>query len=253
MLVKITEREVESFRRDGYTRVEGAFDAEEIARVSGWIDEIQAWPETPGRHMMYFEQSLDESPRRILNRVENFFPYHDGMRDLLRNPCLLGAAAALFGDHAVLFKEKINFKLAGGGGFEPHQDVQAGWDDYASLYITAMVSIDEATERNGCLEMGRWNHRLELIGDMLRPLTETQTEGVEFVPCPTRAGDVVFFDSFVPHRSAANLSDAPRRILYVTYNLASEGDHRERYYADKRESYPPDCEREPDKVYEYRV
>ncbi len=251
--VKITERTVESFWRGGYMCVERAFDADQMAAISGWVDELQAWPETPGRHMMYFEQSLDEPPRRLLERMENFVPYHDEMRDLLLGPVLLGAAAALFGGAAVLFKEKINFKLAGGGGFEPHQDVQAGWDDYASIYITAMVSIDETTEANGCLEMANWNHRHELIGEPWHPLTEAQLAGVEFVPCPTKPGDVVYFDSFIPHRSAPNLSEAPRRVLYVTYNALSEGDQRARYIADKRRSYPPDCEREPDKVYEYRV
>ncbi len=251
--MKITEREVESFRRGGFACVERAFDAEEVARAVGWVDELQHWPETPGRHMMYFEQSLDEPARRILNRMENFSPYHEGMRKLLRSSALLGAAAALFGEDAVLFKEKINFKLPGAGGFEPHQDVQAGWDTYAGVHITAMVSIDEATDANGCLEMGRWNHRRELIGDRWHPLTDAQLEGVEFMPCPTKAGDVVYFDSFVPHRSAPNLSETPRRVLYITYNRLSEGDHRERYYADKRKAYPPDCERDPDKVYEYRV
>jgi hypothetical protein len=49
------------------------------------------------------------------------------------------------------------------------------------------------------------------------------------------------------------LTAEPRRVLYVTYNRASEGDHRLRYYADKRKSYPPDCEREPGKQYVYRV
>src|SRR3990172_5487564 len=32
------------------------------------------------------------------------------------------------------------------------------------------------------------------------------------------------------------------RVLYVTYNRRSAGDHRERYYADKRKSFPPDIE-----------
>ena len=42
-------------------------------------------------------------------------------------------------------------------------------------------------------------------------------------------------------------------MLYVTYNPAAEGDHRERYFADKRASFPPDIEREPGKAYVFRV
>ncbi len=36
------------------------------------------------------------------------------------------------------------------------------------------------------------------------------------------------------------------RVLYTTYNCAAVGDHRARYYADKRKSCPPDCERDSD-------
>jgi hypothetical protein len=39
----------------------------------------------------------------------------------------------------------------------------------------------------------------------------------------------------------------------VTYNRLSDGDHLEQYYADKRKSYPPDCERVEGKTYEYKV
>ncbi len=245
--------EIDAYRRDGFVVVRRLFDGEAMADIAAWTADLQARHETPGKWMKYFDDSLTEPGRRLLNRIENFCPYHEGFDALARGPELRGRAGELFGEDAVLFKEKINFKLPGGDGFEAHQDVQAGWDDYASLYITAMVSIDETTAANGCLEIGAWNHRAEMIGDLWRPLTGAQLDGIEFVPCPTKPGDVVFFDSFVPHRSAPNRSDAPRRVLYITYNRLSEGDQRERYYADKRKSYPPDCEREPDKVYEYRV
>ena len=57
-------------------------------------------------------------------------------------------------------------------------------------------------------------------------------------------GDVLFFDSYLPHRSAQNHSHVPRRALYVTYNRLSEGDRRADYFADKRQNFPPECERE---------
>ena len=50
-----------------------------------------------------------------------------------------------------------------------------------------------------------------------------------------------------------NLTAAPRRVLYLTYNLASHGDHRARYYADKYLAYPPDIERIEGKKYVFRV
>jgi len=50
-----------------------------------------------------------------------------------------------------------------------------------------------------------------------------------------------------------NETDKPRKILYVTYAKESEGDFRERYYRDKRASFPPDIEREEGKVYQYKI
>ena len=91
---------------------------------------------------------------------------------------------------------------------------------------------------------------MELIGNKWKPLNEND---LDYISLPTEPGDAVFFDSFAPHRSSPNLSKDPRRVLYVTYNELSKGDHRRQYYNDKRMSYPPDCERDPAKNYVFRV
>jgi len=75
----------------------------------------------------------------------------------------------------------------------------------------------------------------------------------EWVPISTQPGDVVFFDSYVPHRSAKNTTKDPRRLAYSTYAKKSQGDFRELYYEDKRKSFPPDCERQEGIVYEYKI
>ncbi|MEX2453446.1 MAG: phytanoyl-CoA dioxygenase family protein [Rhodospirillaceae bacterium] len=248
----ITGPMLDHWKRHGYLVVPGVFAGDRLAEIRSWVDEIQNWPETAGQHMMYFEDNLVRPGERMLNRVENFAPYHPGIEALLTGE-LQDACASLFGVKAVLFKEKINFKLPGGGGFEAHQDAQAGWESYAPIFITATVIVDPATLENGCLELADWDHRLALVGDLWAPLTDAQVDGIDFVPCPGDPGDVLFFDSYLPHRSAPNLTSDPRRVLYVTYNRASDGDHRVRYYADKRASYPPDIEREPGREYAYKV
>ncbi len=249
----LTVEQVDAFRRDGYVIVPGLYDAAEVAEIAGWAQEVHDWPETPGKFMMYFEESRDEPGKRLLNRIENVPPYHDGLARLAAGPKMQGACAQLFGEPAVLFKDKINYKLPGGGGFEPHQDVQAGWARYAPLHITSLVTIDRTTIENGCLEIARGFRGQDLIGDEWTPLTDESLAGIEFVSVESEPGDTLFFDSFIPHQSAPNRSAAPRRVLYYTYNKASEGDHLAQYYADKRASYPPDIEREEGKEYRYRV
>ncbi len=236
--------------RDGYLVVPGFFSATETARLLQWTEALEAAPEQPGRHWVYHEDSLAEPGRRVIQRIENFCPFHADLDHLVRHSALSRWTAALMGGPVALFKEKINFKMAGAPGFKAHQDQQAGWTRYAPLFVTALVTIDAATLENGCLEMVPGRHREGLIGEEWSPLDET---GLVLLPVPTKPGDVIFFDSFAPHASKPNLTDKPRRILYLTYNLASDGDHRTQYYTDKHQSFPPDIERDAGTNYVFRV
>lgn len=249
----LTDTQVQAFHDDGFLLVRGMFNADEVADISRWADEVAAFPQVPGKTMMYFEDSRLKKGERILSRIENFYPYHNGFRRLFDGERMLGGVGQLFGEPAVLFKDKINFKMPGGDGFKPHQDVQAGWNTYGSLHISALIGIDEATVENGCLELVKGFHKLGVVGNMWTPLTETDMAGMKFEPYPTKPGDVVFFDSYAPHGSSPNLTAQRRRLLYITYGKRAEGDQREQYYIDKRKSYPPDCEREVGKQYVFRV
>ena len=249
----VTRADVAEFQRRGFVVLPGLFDASEIARIARCVDELEATPEIPGRQWMYFEPSRAEPGKRLLNRIENFAPFHPELAALLGGERLVGAVSALLGERALLFKDKINFKMAGGSGFEPHQDAQAGWNTYASLFVSVAIALDATTRENGCLELAHWEHRRELIGELWSPLSGATLAKLAFVPYPMQPGDTAFFDSYLPHRSGPNETRERRRVVYVTYNRASEGDQRARYYADKHANYPPDCEREVGKDYAYRV
>jgi ectoine hydroxylase-related dioxygenase (phytanoyl-CoA dioxygenase family) len=245
-----TQQECARMARDGYLVVRDFFGADQTRDILRWTHELETAPEMPSQHWVYHEDSLTEPGRRLIQRIENFCPFHTGFDDLIRHGALSRWTAALMGGEVVLFKEKINFKMAGGPGFKAHQDQQAGWTRYAPLFVTALVTIDPATIENGCLEIVPGRHREGLIGQEWTPLDETS---LSLQPVPTAPGDAIFFDSFVPHASKPNLTSVPRRLLYLTYNLASAGDHRAQYYAEKHASFPPDVERDAGKTYVFRV
>ena len=251
----LSETEKDAFERDGFVIIRQLFGMDEMRQIEAWINEIVAMPEVPGKHMVYYEDSLKEPGERVLQRIENFAPYHEGFWELFNGPKMRGRVSELFGEPAVLFKEKINFKLPGGGGFKLHQDQQAGWGTYADLFITMLISVDEATSQNGCLELAAGHHVKGLIGREWKPLNEedAKREGLKLFSFSSQPGDAAIFDSFVPHQSKPNHTSKSRRVLYTTYNKASAGDHRLQYYADKRASYPPDIERDPQKDYRFRV
>ncbi len=249
----LTGRELEDFGRDGFLVIRGLYGPDEMRLVSAWIDELAARPPKPGAEMPYYEDSVTEPGKRILSRIEKFAEYHDGFRRFVAADKLAGRVSELLGAPAALFKEKINFKLPGGSGFAPHQDIQPGWDDYADYFISVLVTVDPSTVENGCLELAAGQHKRGLIGRKWQPLEGRELEGLDFVPYPMEPGDVAFFDCFVPHQSRPNRTASRRRNLYLTYNRAASGDHRERYFSDKRRSYPPDHEREPGKEYRFKV
>lgn len=224
---QIDAEAVEFFRANGWV-MSRTLDAAGAERLRGWVDEIMGWPDDEGPWLHYREMT-DEGPR--LCRTENFVPYHEGIRDLLTSGPMLDAASALLGEPAVLYKEKINYKAAGGAGFAPHQDAPAY--RFVETHVSCMVAVDDADADNGCLEVVSARHAEVLPmdddgcirGDVVAALTW------ETVPVP--AGTTLWFHSRTPHRSGANASARPRRALYPTYNARREGDLRDAYYEQK--------------------
>ena len=151
----LNDGEIAAFRRDGFVFVPGFCDRSLRAEMDGWVNQLAELPEEPGKHWVYHEDSLREPGRSLIQRIEKFVEVHPGFAQLIGSGRMQRAVSELLGDEAVLFKEKINFKLPGGQGFKAHQDAQAGWNVYASFYITALVTIDASTPENGCLEIGR--------------------------------------------------------------------------------------------------
>ncbi|MEK9724046.1 MAG: phytanoyl-CoA dioxygenase family protein, partial [Rhodospirillaceae bacterium] len=147
----LTDEHLRTFKDDGFLVARGLFGAEEMARIAAWSDEMLARPEESGTHWVYHEKSLKGDGADLVSRIENISPFHAGFAELTE--ALRAPVGQLLGEDAVLFKEKINYKMPGGDGFKPHQDSQAGWDTYCDFFISVLVSIDAATEENGCLEL----------------------------------------------------------------------------------------------------
>src|ERR1700675_3190840 len=101
---------IEHFRDHGWVAVEAVRHADATA-LAGWVDEVAALPDGHGGILQHFE-GTDAGP--MLCRSENFAPIHDHLRRLLCVGPLVEIAGALLGEPAVLYKEKVNYKLAGG-------------------------------------------------------------------------------------------------------------------------------------------
>lgn len=237
-----------AWQENGYLKICGWFSAEEIQQIRDSVGRLQALPDTPGKWMKYYEAGASG---RQLCRIENFIQYDRVMQRLVCDVSTMRLLALLMGEPALLFKEKINFKLPGGNGFTAHQDAPAFTTFDHDYHITMMVSIDASTPENGCLEVVPGGHRRGLLTvDPDLTIASELREGLEWLPVTTEPGDLVLFGSYLPHRSGPNRSSVARRALYATYNKSAGGNVRQRYFEKKRESFPPDVEKVPGKRYD---
>jgi hypothetical protein len=224
----ISDEERHFFNEHGWLRrPQGAgIDA---ATLSGFVDEVAAFADGgPGLH---YREMTDAGPK--LCRSEDFTPSHAGLRALLRSGAVASVTSALLGEEAVLYKEKVNYKLVGGAGYAPHQDAPAY--PFLERHISCMIAVDPATIANGCLEVVSGLHHELLPMDAAGCIDPDVVATLRWEPAELDAGDVLWFHSRTPHRSGPNTSRADRRAIYPTYNAASEGDLRDRYYEAKAE------------------
>lgn len=242
----LTDQQIESWNKNGYIIIRQFYSSKEIELMKAWTSELSGYPQIKGKWMLYYESSIKDNSK-ILCRIENFLDYHPSFRDLLGNKRLIEIVTLLLQDTPCLFKEKINFKLPGANGFSPHQDAPAFAVFNQKYHITAMICIDCCTESNGCLEFASGRHKEGLFqqnenGDLSTHIVNQ----MKWDSITATEGDVLFFDSYVPHRSGPNVTGEPRRALFATFNKISDQDKRFEYYQEKRKYFPPEYEREHD-------
>jgi predicted HD phosphohydrolase len=241
----LSEFQIASFKQNSFLKLDNLlnFDKVSASDVSNWCEEIAKWPKAENKWLLHWE--LNNNGEKIMCRSENFVNYHEGMAHLARQ-CVLSVVSQLFNDPAptattaataggaVLFKEKINYKLVGGAGFAAHQDSPA-YIGLADDHISVMVAVDDATEQNGCLQVcpGQWGKASNVPLTDAGIVTPEAEAKMSFIPVPCTAGDILFFNGYIPHRSNANLSDKNRRAVFLTYNPLCQGDHHAAYYAAK--------------------
>ena len=152
------------------------------------------------RWWLHHRELTDAGP--ALCRTENMVPHHGACGRCCARVALVDVAGALLGEPAVLYKDKLNYKLPGGAGYAAHQDAPAY--RFVDVHVSCMVAIDDAGEANGCLEVVSGAH------DRLWPTDDAgciradvvAVDGVGAVP--VRAGDALWFHSRTPHRSGPN-------------------------------------------------
>lgn len=249
----------EFFEANGYLWLKKFFSAEQVAVLTDLTEEIHRDSE---KILKLMQQSDD--PTQITKipgtlivvpeaknpnlacRAEDMLTCYPDLYHLIAGT-ITSYIGHVMDEPYVLFKDKINFKWPGGGAFSPHQDFPAYEPFGPKEHITAMVCIDAATLENGCLQVAKdWKKTFanELENNLVLPfvvggknhgsIEPALCERIEWIPLEAEPGDVLIFNSYVPHYSEPNKSARARRAMFLTHNRMKDGDLRRAYYHAKR-------------------
>jgi ectoine hydroxylase len=248
---RLSATEKLTLEKEGYVLRRAAFSPGECASIAGECEKLGAdllaakrnTKHVVGSYMFERHEGYGinikwepDSPDLLMG-VEPFAHFSKPLRDWGYDQRLIDPCKDLLGEEdIVLFTEKINYKRAKRGGpIILHQDYPywAAFTDIASRVVTAMLFLDEANAKNGCLEVAPGTHRegvqkrWETTGLRNREMDTATFDVHRLVPLEVPAGSVVFFNAFLVHRSLPNTSEQDRRALLYSYQPAGNPHARE--------------------------
>lgn len=248
-MLAVTETDLslsEQLCNQGYLNLKHYLHEDTFQICESLGDVLAALPETVGGPMKYFERIATQQV--VLNRVEQFIETSSPFADLIQHqfkPLL----RQLTGQTFILFKDKINFKQPGAGGFKPHQDAPAFMKFIPAMMYIIAIPLQETDESNGCIYVADNGYQPKLAHHENGELTPKALQGIQWRPIRQTPGDILIFSSYLFHFSKENLSQAARRYFFLTFNLHTFGDKRDIYFQFKRSQFPPRIERDPNKSY----
>ena len=236
---------VDSYRRDGYVLLRGVFTTDELEPCCRDAERLRNDTQLMDERNLRASTRTSASQGKIVDRLDPVNDLSPALEQLARDDRIVAPVSEIFGEPALLMKDKLIFKSPGAGGYAPHQDYTA-WVEMPAppeAMISALIALDPSSAANGALEIYPGMHHRYYLDEeppenILDPkhglvpddvLSGQQSEVLDLNP-----GDLVIFSSLAPHRSGPNGSRSFRRHIYYTYSSASYGDLRKIHYANLR-------------------
>lgn len=236
--MRLTNLQVEAYKRDGYLILEGLFSSLEVAAMRTELERIQK---------INTDHLVRENGTNIAKTI---YRVHEAdgptaspiFHAVSRTARMLEPAQDLLSEERLyIHHTKCNLKTAiDGSVWAWHQDYGTWKRDGMpeARPITALVMLDEPTEMSGCLYFIPGSHEEGSLEpefndatgykfyvtpkDKLLEIMERRPEPVAITGKP---GTVVFFDCNLLHSSGHNLSQYDRWAIYVVYNPVTNQCH----------------------------
>jgi ectoine hydroxylase-related dioxygenase (phytanoyl-CoA dioxygenase family) len=222
---RLTDGQVEHFRREGYVAGVRLLDGRQVdvlrEELEGLFD-----PDHPG-HGLFHEYHSNEStdPGKVLFHALGAWRITPGFHDLLWNPAFLVPASQLLEGPVRFWHDQLFAKPARHGGVVAwHQDYSYWTRTRPLAHLTAFIALDDTDRENGCLHYVPGSHRWPLLpitglaDDMdavQTVLSDEQKAAFRPVPVELAKGEASFHHGLTVHGSFENRSDRPRRATVI--------------------------------------
>jgi ectoine hydroxylase-related dioxygenase (phytanoyl-CoA dioxygenase family) len=218
----VQQEYVDHYREHGYVLVPGLISKEEAAALRQDMHDLadrlsrdQDIDATWGSARMGM---MAAAGTKVLH-CHNAQFYSGLVSRLISDPRLTDYAAQMIGSENVqLHHTKMFIKPPEKGSpFPMHQDAPFFPHDNHSM-MAAIVHFDDAPEEKGCVRVVPGSHKNGILphdGDGNWHLPYDQYPIESSVPCPAKAGDVLFFSYLTIHGSGINVSNEARTTLLI--------------------------------------
>ncbi|MCQ6562912.1 phytanoyl-CoA dioxygenase family protein [Paenibacillus mendelii] len=231
------------YQREGYLVVPSLLDQADVKKLHDWADGLYEGQIPVAGHDAYDpEMSAAEKSARV-TRIHMLHRNQAVGEWGLLHPRVLDVVEALIGPDVLALQSMLFFNPPGLGGQGWHQDAYY-ITTYPETLIGAWIALEDVDIENGCLWVapGSCNEPVypdadpvqsvhatgafdslppvlhaSSMDDEANSLSKVAARYPAIIPVPMKAGDVLFFESHLLHRSYPNKTEDRFRRAYVCH------------------------------------
>lgn len=222
--------ELAAWHQSGWIILRGRFSAAEVAAWRAECDSLQDRADLAHDkdNLRYGQWHRCDDGREVPWKIDPVVDLAPALGQLARDRRITDAVASIYdGYPARLFKDKLIIKPPGSKGSVRHQDYN-WWQGFPRSLLSVAVAIDASTAEQGCTRLASGWHRGFLHGPAGTIGGEIPVEtlaGETWTDVVLEPGDFAIFHCMTPHSAEANRSNDTRRVLFLSYNDARDGEH----------------------------
>ena len=221
---ELTDKQIESYRENGFIVIEDSLDADELHEWRRCTDEAVA--ERLGSSIDFLTNQMqpDAFYARVFTQCLRLADTHTAMHELIFNPRIGRMAATLAGVAGIrIWHDQALIKPPHGNPTAWHLDVPY-WSFDSPDALSLWVALDDATLGNGCMWYLPATHRLARfesvgighnLGELFTVYPEWRTIEPQACPCP--AGSIVWHNGLTAHGAGANMTTGARRAMTCAF------------------------------------